>query len=372
MLKNIIFNQDKTIKQRIMLLRKYYIRRLTNNESWRKRYAKTFRLHPEYRRRCPQNHERDHQDYWRCLRSNVNLDTLRMCGNISGKSPREIVPEEVFASDIEPTLNLRPEVQFLSNKSFYNKWFGHGMFPDDYFHRIDGHYLNEYLDPIKQSEAFDLIDNKVDYPAVLKPNTDSAGGKGVVFVNNAREMRNIAGARDHYVVQREVKQSAILAKFNPNSINTVRVCLYRSVSDNKLHILNMSLRMGMGASGRVDNLTSGGILSHVKPDGYLHGYALDLYGKRFDRHPTTGLTFEELIPDIENLRRNSLTVARQIPYHHLTSLDMYHDEHGEWKPIEVNLAAHSIYFSQNAGSPFFGQFTDEVLSYCQAHHWSLK
>ncbi len=41
--------------------------------------------------------------------------------------------------------------------------------------------------------------------------------------------------------------------------------------------------------------------------------------------------------------------------------------------VEANVVGqHTIKFIQNAGFPFFGEFTDEVVDYCKVNHWALK
>ena len=102
---------------------------ITSNISLRERHERIFHVHPEYRRPVNPTIEKTHVKLWKVLRSNINLDTLRLCGNISGNANPYIVPEEVFASDVQKSLcGRQEEITYISNKSFYNRWFQNDFF----------------------------------------------------------------------------------------------------------------------------------------------------------------------------------------------------------------------------------------------------
>jgi len=150
-------------------------------------------------------------------------------------------------------------------------------------------------------------------------------------------------------------------------LNTLRVYTYKSVASDRIHVLNVALRMGRG--GSLDNLTAGGIACYVRPDGRLNTYAVDNYGAKFDRHPDSGLPFgpNALIPAFSSLLDLTRELAAALPMIRIAGWDMSLDPEGRWRCIEVNLSGHSIRFAQYAGQPFFGELTDEVIHYCLRH-----
>jgi hypothetical protein len=79
----------------------YYRRARTIDREWRERHNKVMSLSPAYRRPCPAELEQEHLALWRRFRRVVCLDTLRVCFNISGRGDPRIIPEEIFAGEIE-------------------------------------------------------------------------------------------------------------------------------------------------------------------------------------------------------------------------------------------------------------------------------
>src|SRR5690606_34952143 len=92
------------------------------------------------------------------------------------------------------------------------------------------------------------------------------------------------------VVQEKIVQHSFFSNIYNDSINTVRVCLYRSVLDNKIYILNISLRMGK--DGSLDNIAAGGIFCSLDDNGFLASFALDQYGKKYFYHPGSNFKFD--------------------------------------------------------------------------------
>lgn len=369
MYKKILLNVQLPLKKRIKRFVAYYTLRRGARILWRKRFAIIFKKHPEFKQATEIQTERDHAAFWKYFNRKVNYATLRVCKNISGVAQPFYIPEEVFVADIEPSLNNTSAVEYLTFKSLYNRYFSGNIFPKPYFHNMDGEYLDADLNPVSFTRI-EEISKKLNYPLVFKPNKDSIGGKDVFFPKTYRELIDLVIDKKNFVVQEKIKQHAFFSRFNSNGLNTIRVCLYRSVKDNHIHILNCALRMGVG--GSLDNLTAGGIVSFIKNDGFLHGYALDKYGKKFYRHPDTQLTFEAQIPKFSVLRKLAISIMHKVFYSRITSLDLCLDEEGNWRVIEINIFSQTTRFSQYAGHPFFGKFTDEVVEYCKQNHWAMQ
>lgn len=297
------------------------------------------------------------------------MATLRVCSSISGVANPKYIPEEIFVSDIEPTLNHTKTVEYLTYKSFYNHWFPGNIFPEDYFHNVDGEWLDSDLNPVDFSDI-EFISGKLNYPVVVKPNRDSYGGQNVYFPRNKDELATLIRNKKNFLVQERIRQGSFYEQFNKSGINTLRVNIYRSVKDNNLHIVNVVLRMGVG--GSLDNETAGGIVTMIRQDGAMNGFAVDKYGKKYIEHPDTGARFTQEIPDFEGLKETALKIAGKIFYAGVVCLDLCYDSERRWRMIEVNINGGTIRFAQYHGSLFFGEFTDEVYEYCINNHWALK
>ena len=366
---NIVRDDRLSLKKKLKGLAFYFSRKRGAVNSWEKRHGKVFSRHTAYKQKCNSEIESEHQKKWSVFRREVDMSTLRICKNISGDADPRIVPEDIFVSDIEPTLTKDEACHFLSHKSFYNRWFPKGVFPEGIFHCIDGQYLDEKLHPISR-DKLEKIAGRIAYPVVFKPNWHTYGGEGVHFVANKEELLSLCEESNDFVVQKKVNQHDFFQKYNALGLNTIRVYVYKSVSDNTPHILNMALRMGR--EGSLDNLSAGGIQSMIRETGFLNSYAVDKYGQRFDQHPDTGVRFDEKIPNFDGLKKLSLQMSKYIFFTHIVGLDLCYDDSGNWRVIEINTKGHTIRFSQYGGKAFFGEHTEEVIQYCQRNHWTLN
>jgi len=367
--KLILTNKRLSIKERIKKLVFYLSRKRGAIKSWGKRHEKVIAENSEYAKSINNAVEDKHRSLWSPFRNNIDCTTLRICSNISGISDPNIVPEDILVSDIEPSLIIDSSVNYLSNKSFYNRWFQEGIFPRDILHCIEGQYYDKNFKRIDFTELKVLAKSE-SYPVVLKPNRGTYGGKGINFVRNSEELVELAKKSKNYVVQEKINQHSYFKNFNPVGLNTVRVYIYESVVDNKLHILNMTLRMGKG--GSLDNETAGGIHSLITDGGTLNGYAVDKCGTKYYEHPDSGLKFDSKIPNLDGLKKLATFIGNNVFLTRVIGLDACYDEKGRWRAIEINTKAITTRFSQYGGKPFFGKFTNEVVDYCLKNHWTLE
>ncbi len=305
--------------------------------------------------------KKEYHDYWSDVSRFISTKTVEITKSTSGVFDRRIVPEEFLPLYIAPVLNKDKRVNFLENKSIYNKWFGREVFPKDYFHKIDNKYFTYDFNIIEDIEGF--IDDTLDeasLPMVIKPNKDSYGGKDIYFVNNKSEIKTIINQHSDLVVQEKLDQSELINVFNDESVNTVRVCIYKD-NAGSYHIINTNIRMGV--NGSLDNLSDGGIVCNIKPDGMLNDYANDRYAKKFFEHPNSSFVFKgKKFPLYNDMVDASLKVANDVIGARLISLDMALDSTNRWRCIEVNLGGQTMLFAQFAGEPFLGKHTDEVIN----------
>lgn len=356
-------------KEKIKRISLYISRKRGAGKAFDKRHSIVFEKHPEFNKPLPKSLKRSHKTIWKPFNNHFDDATLKICRATSGTDDPLIIPEEIFRADIEPSLNRHHEAHYLAHKSFYNRIFEKGLFPDNLLHAVNGEILDSRYQTIDLNRASELA-KEFSYPVVVKPNLDSWGGSNVRFIDTPEILISILEKEKDIVVQKRMKQHHELAKYHEPSLNTVRVYLYKSVHDNRVHIVNIVFRMGNGAP--VDNVASGGLVSLVREDGRMHGYALDRYGEKFTRHPVSGLPFTGEIPEFGELKRLAAEIARKLFLLRVVGLDLFFDETGKWRAVEINTRGHSIRFAQYAGYPFFGEFTAEVIEYCKQHHWALQ
>lgn len=366
MIKKILTDRTN-LKKKVKSILNYSNRSRGAKKAWRKRHAIVFEKHPAFNKAVNKKKERVHRSYWSEFSSNFSPDTFRICEAISGDADPGIIPEEIFQADIEPSLNRLNEAHYLGHKSLYNRWFPKGIFPRDHLHKIDGELLDDSYNMISATRLKELA-AELHYPVVMKPSLDSWGGNAITFIENSEQLLAGVNEKQNIVVQEKVRQHESQSRLNPPSVNTVRVYLYKSVKDNNTHIINIAQRMGNG--GALDNVASGGLISLVREDGRMHGYALDRYGQKFETHPVTGLPFTQSLPEFEKMKALAVDVAIKLFHLRVVGLDLCYDSSGTWRIIEVNTKGHSIRFAQYAGKPFFGEYIEEVIDYCIHNHWT--
>lgn len=300
-------------------------------------------------------------DYWGGLGVKIKLETVIASKSLSGKFDKRIIPHEVYTGLVEPMLNKKVDTYFLENKNFYNKWFGRDVFPNEYFHKIDNVYYDRNLDLINVDINTFIDSNYFEFPIVVKPSIDSYGGKNIFFIKDKNELKEVLPQFNNLVIQEKLIQHEAISDIYKGSINSVRVCLYRSPQDGKVHFLSATMRFGV--NGSLDNLSSGGIACFIKENGCFDDYAVDIEALKVYKHPNTNYVFKDSqVPYYSELVDTSIKIGQKAIKVGIISLDMCLTDKNTWVCIETNLLGQSISFPQHAGRPFFKEFTDEIIT----------
>ena len=366
----IMNNKRLSFKRKVVNFIDYKLKIYKITKSYKRRYNGYLKRGFERKIKLTQTQKSIYKEYWRALNSNVETDTVEICLNISGVFDKRIIPENIFAVDIERTLLSKRDAFFLANKSIYNKWFISSNFPYIYLHKIENVFYSDDFKMVRKGGELNSILNSIHYPVIIKPNIDTSGGANVNVCYNQTDLLRFLNKSNNLIIQELIKQNIFFEKIAPKSFNTVRVVLYKSVENNEWTVLHCTLRMGV--DGGFDNEAIGGIFCGIDSEGNLNNYAVNKYGEIFNKHPNSDFKFVGQLPLYEDLCQKSILIAEQLLYVRIVSLDMILDEDMLWRPIEVNLKYASIRFSQYIGKPFFGDYTDEVLRYCKSNHWTLR
>ena len=141
------------------------------------------------------------------------------------------------------------------------------LMPEEVIYNSNGVFYNSKGQELTREAALDTI-LAYKQNTILKPSVESYGGHGVQMVSsetNRQEYESLFEkySRD-YTFQKVVIQHPVMAKFNPSSVNTVRVVTYRNFSG-KRKILYACMRFG-GEGSVMDNVCSGGGYTVVNVD----------------------------------------------------------------------------------------------------------
>lgn len=177
---------------------------------------------------------------------------------------------------------------------------------------------------------------------IIKP-LDGNSGIGVRIVQKGQHITLAKLLEDYpggFILEELIQQVDELAKFHPNSINTIRICTYNNGKD--IFIKHPCLRTGCGGSV-VDNAHSGGIFAAIDVKTGIVISALSSDAKIFEKHPDTNIKFKGYqIPQWNSVCTIAKEIARELPGLTISGMDFSLTDKG-WVLVEVNCFPHSIY-----------------------------
>lgn len=301
-----------------------------------------------------------------------------------------IIPEVLGATLLERYLNPVRYRDFYGDKNAYQMYFAddHAM-PRTLMARISGGGILTYSEAeckfvqivkdadIRRLSAADVAGMLEGYDKVcVKPSVDTCSGVGVTlmrreagrFVSSDGDVMDgkwLLAFGSDFVVQEVLTQHPYLARFNPSSVNTLRICVYRSVVDGKCRATGALIRIGAGGSF-LDNAHAGGRFVGIDiASGRLQQTTLDQYGIRLDTW--NGVDFSKsgfLIPHWEKIRRFTERMAERNIHSRLLAFDICLDSEENPRVVEINTSAFSWWLFLYTGQDVFGGETPQVIEYC--------
>lgn len=285
-----------------------------------------------------------------------------------------------------PGIRVKILNQFLKDKNysvcFQNKGLLQKLYPNvkhpvTIVRRCNGIFYDENYNIINHNEAVKRCLNALNsgVELIFKP-SGKGGGAGVQFLGTGSTREDVVNAIKRiginaFVVQHVLKQSSAMAKFNPDSVNTMRVTTL--LRKGEVKVLAALVRVG-AAGNRVDNWCAGGSLVGVDiKTGLCNTWALDKANNRIDVLPSgLDLSAEPFkIPNVEKVWKAVKAAHSQIPYIMLISWDIALDENDEPVMIENNFAG-MIQIHEAVTGPVFGDMTKELLDYYLLERFKLN
>lgn len=315
-------------------------------------------------------------DFWRPLTRYDNRCAFRLYSAYCGSSLNLICGPA--CEMINLALNPWRYRGYYADKNMFNRILPASFMPRTIMRRMRGVLTDEAYAPVGplSDDTLSRLTGSA-RKVVMKPTLDTCSGHGVMlfekehgsnaFINRKSGKKLdtvlIAQFNHDFIIQEAVEQHPFMARFNPTSVNTIRVATYRSVADNKVHVLSSVLRMGATGSV-VDNATGGGMIAGVDETGRVGNYCFDVNGKRSDSHNSINFKEQSLVvPHFEEIKSLAKKVAGMLDYCRLVQHDIALDSEGHPLLIEYNVTAFSCWLAQFAGQPAFGDFAKEIRDY---------
>lgn len=203
-----------------------------------------------------------------------------------------------------------------------------------------------------------LLDSK--YKKIICKPLFGFAGKGIFLANRKDNDINIITndkktldieelvVNESFVMQEMVEQNSVVAEIFSNSVNTIRIITLYNKSDDVV-IVGSTMRFGCG-DNFVDNWSAGGVAVGVDHHaGTLKKYAYDKYGKKYTKHPDTGVTFSGFeIPIWEEVMQTAITVQKDCPFYRMLGMDIAITETGP-VIIEINGEPDLVFIEQTSG-----------------------
>ncbi|SFT01614.1 Sugar-transfer associated ATP-grasp [Porphyromonadaceae bacterium NLAE-zl-C104] len=260
-------------------------------------------------------------------------------------------------------LNSFQDACVFVNKGLFDIFFTMLKQPQLYIKRIDNHYFDGQSKLIPSSKAIDILCQYERF--IIKPSANSHGGAGIKLIKHRITQPEanalIEGYKCDFIVQEIIKQHPDTAKFNPESLNTIRIISL--FLNDKVTILKSALRCGQNGA-EVDNATSGGLMIKIKEDGFLEAFGVDArFEKILETHNGIKISGHK-IANFDKLEEIvKIYHPRLYPTLHLIAWDFAINEDGDPVFIEGNTKVPGIFWMQLCAGPIFGDLTKEVMKY---------
>jgi hypothetical protein len=297
--------------------------------------------------------------------------------SINRVETKDFIPIPVYLFNIEPILNDYGLLKAVEDKNSYERLFVDVQFPKTLLRKIHGNYYNAEYKLINISNKYLSKILKDNRELFLKPSTTSGSGKGIVnYVlqsdGKTRPALTIQSLEKYpdFILQESIIQHDFFRKFNPTCNNTIRILTYRSVQDNRIHILHRLLRIGKSGA-LVDHDNQGGIAVGISEQGILNNFGTTKDGIKVISFNGIKIISEK-VPYIDEIERKAITIAEQVFYGRLLAIDFTVQAKGRVLLIEVNCHSNGISQYQMNNGPLFGAYTNEILDFVTSKRKIIK
>lgn len=332
-------------------------------------------------RNVPAPNEKEWKKKWSVL-GNANPIYYRLFSHYIGNDIN-IIPEDICRNIVEPILDPLRYVSYYADKNIFDKLFKSGTMPKTILRKMNGFYYDELYKHINLSneEQLQTILNESNLDRiVIKPTVDSCSGNGVRLFQQRNGVWCDLGSEDiltlaylntkygtDFIIQDCLEQADYMSYYNPSSVNTLRLTVYRSVKTNECHVPSAIIRIGANGS-LIDNAHAGGgyVGIDVK-DGTLCKKVLNQHGETKTIFNGIDFSQKHQIQNWDNIVEFAKYIGNCVPHHRLLALDIMIDKSGTPRLIEFNCESYSMWLFQFTIGPALGEYTDEIIEYCKTN-----
>ena len=312
---------------------------------------------------------------WGVLSSRVEPYSYRFFSHYCGPTPN-IVPEDIGHTCIEDVLNPLALRRVYCDKNLFPEIVGKENVPRTIVCRINGSQLLDSEYKLAEKELSEYIGDTENL--ILKPTIDSSSGRGIIkfikkdgaFISTDGEVilskAFLESYRMDFCLQEAVDQHEFMNKLCSTSVNTIRLCVYRSVKDEKPKVTASIIRIGKNGAC-VDNACAGGVFIGVDvATGEMGRFVINRYGNK--ENVWNGVDFSQntfVVPYWKEVIAFAEFVGTRVPHHRLIALDVALNKDGKPILIEFNIEWFGFWLYEYTNQEVFGEYTDEIIEYCK-------
>lgn len=312
---------------------------------------------------------------WSALSSRIEPYSYRFFSHFCGYNPN-IVPEDIGHSYIEEVLNPLKYRFVYSDKNLFSEIVGKENVPRTIVCRINGGNLldSEYEFANKDLSVYIGTATSL----ILKPTVNSCSGRNIIkfdkigdaFVSSDKKISltkdYLMSLQGDFCLQETLCQHKFMSNLCASSVNTIRLCLYRSVINEEPIVTAAIIRIGKEGS-YVDNAHAGGMFIGVNAKtGEMGKYVIDQYGNRCEVWNDIDYSKNHFfVPHWDRVISFAKSIGKKIHHHRLIAMDIAIDNNGEPILIEYNIEGFSFWLFMYTNQEVFGKYTDEVIEYCK-------
>lgn len=294
---------------------------------------------------------------------------FRWYGGVQNTFSPKYIPNDVYAYIIWPYYNNEEFCEAYKDKNFFERFMPDIPFPEAVLRRIHGRYYDagsNFCDCLKDDKKIiSLLLNAKE--VIVKDAWDSGEGRGVkkYQIKTEQDARRLLEEwdSDNFIVQKVVQQNACFAQFNESSVNVMRITSW--YHDGKVEILAPTLRVGI--KGKVtdicfiDGIEMANVIG-ITSDGYFKPYMVTQDGKK-QEIARFAENADMRIPCWDEIIRLIKENHPKLGHFDLIGWDFTVTDENKVVCIEYNIRRPGTVFYQYVNGPFFGEYTEEVLSF---------
>ena len=299
---------------------------------------------------------------WRQAGFRGSMDWHRLFKDVNGFDVR-YVPLDLYTTALLPRLRSLRLSEAWKEKTDFSRFFPDVPMPRMVGCRIEGLF---YDGSYRQVSAEWLAGAIVEAGRVIVKPSNGSQGYGVELweaagLGGEGLLKRLEDFGRNYVVQEVLRQHEVLARFNPSSVNPVRIITFRLKG--KVRVLNAMIRWGL--PGVVTDLThvDGKTILFVcglNRDGV---FSPEYFDTTLERFPLANLGISEplVLPNYDRMVELALSVHERLHHFDIVGFDIALGQDKKPVMIEYNIAHPSIDSIQFCWGPLFGEDTEEIL-----------